>query len=228
MCADWFITMYKGDNRLRHEVKFRSKGINVLFSEAIEADFADDMTVHNYKEHADRADKLIFTDWLGVSDNARKAVLLTSKDVTRFYKTTAPVGVHNGYAIEGKTVVFSPIQYDLGFEWPDGIGRTIHLDMLLSDKAFSKEAAEKKIRNLNILKDKKAVLENISTNRDYYDEDRYYYSLTFEGEDYYYASAKIDAVTGKVLNFYQDTDYKKLTEDDKDKTDEKINYYLIL
>ena len=94
------------------------------------------------------------------------------------------------------------------------------------ENLISKEDAEKKIRNLNILKDKKAVLENISTNRDYYDEDRYYYSLTFEGEDYYYASAKIDAVTGKVLNFYQDTDYKELTEDDKDKTDEKINYYL--
>ena len=146
MCADWFITMYKGDNKLSHEVKFYSKGINVLFSEAIETDFADDMIEHNYKERAEIVDNLVFTDWFSVSDNAEKSVLFTSKDVTRFYKTTAPTGVHNGYATEGKNIVFSPIQYDLGFEWPDGVGRTIHLDMLLSDKTFSKEAVDNELR----------------------------------------------------------------------------------
>ena len=81
---------------------------------------------------------------------------------------------------------------------------------------------------MNVCRFEKAVLKNVSTNRDYYDEERYYHTLSFGGEDYYYASAKIDALTGKVLNFYQDTEYDDLTEEDKKKTDEKINYYLNL
>ena len=94
------------------------------------------------------------------------------------------------------------------------------------DNLISKEKAEKIIRDLGILRDDKSKLKNISTSRDYYDEEKYYYTLSFEGEDYYYASAKLDAVTGKVLNFYQDSEYKEVSEKDKEKFEEKINGYL--
>ncbi len=94
------------------------------------------------------------------------------------------------------------------------------------ENLISKEDAEKIIRDLAILRNDKATVKNISTNRDYYDAEKYYYTLTFEGEDYYYASAKIDAVTGKVLNFYQDSEYKEVAEEDREMMDEKINHYL--
>ena len=96
------------------------------------------------------------------------------------------------------------------------------------ENLISKEKAEKIIRDLKVLRDDKATLKNISTSRDYYDEEKYYYSLSFEGENYYYASAKIDAVTGKVLNFYQDSDYKEVPEEDKEEMEKKINGYLAL
>ena len=96
------------------------------------------------------------------------------------------------------------------------------------ENLISKEKAEKIIRDLKVLRDDKATLKNISTSRDYYDEEKYYYSLSFEGENYYYASAKIDAVTGKVLNFYQDSDYKEVPEEDKEEFEKKINGYLAL
>ena len=96
------------------------------------------------------------------------------------------------------------------------------------ENLISKEEAEKIIRELGILRDEKALLENISTSRDYYDAEKYYYSMSFEGENYYYASAIIDAVTGKVLNFYQDSEYKEVDEKDKEKYAGKINDYLAL
>ncbi|MDO5478795.1 MAG: S-layer homology domain-containing protein, partial [Clostridia bacterium] len=96
------------------------------------------------------------------------------------------------------------------------------------ENLISKEDAEKIIRDLKILRNDKAKVKNISTSRDYYDENKYYYSMSFEGEDYYYASAKIDAVTGKVLNFYQDSEYKEVPEDDKEKMDKKIKGYLAI
>ncbi len=96
------------------------------------------------------------------------------------------------------------------------------------ENLISKEEAENIVRGLGILKDEKAEIKSINTNRDYYDEEKYYHTLTFSGEDYYYVSAKIDAVTGKILNFYQDTEYKEIGEEDKEKTEEKINEYLYL
>lgn len=94
------------------------------------------------------------------------------------------------------------------------------------ENLISKEDAEKIIRELKVLRDDKAKLKNITTSRDYYDESKYYYTMSFEGENYYYASVKIDAVTGKILNFYQDAEYKEVSEKDKDKLDKKIDGYL--
>lgn len=144
--ADWFITLYGADDRLRHEVKFNSQGANVLYSQAIEAELCEDMKQHAYVDRAETAGNLVFSDWFSASAGDGQSVLMVSKDVKRFHKATAPIGVHNGYAVEDTSIVFSPIQYDLGFEWPDGVTRTIHLDMVLFDKKPTDKDVDKEVK----------------------------------------------------------------------------------
>lgn len=130
--ASWFITLYDGESRVRHEVKFNSRGANVLYAETLETELADTFQKPFCAERAEHAGRLFLSDWAAACQEDGGNVVMASKDVRRFHKATAPTGIHSGYALEGQTIVFAPIQYDMPFEWPDGVTRTMHLDMSFS------------------------------------------------------------------------------------------------
>ncbi|MGN1059030.1 MAG: hypothetical protein ACI4QW_01255, partial [Clostridia bacterium] len=131
MLAEWFITIYQGDDRLYHEVKFNAKGDNVLYAETIDIDFAEDFVNRSFAEDAKQGNALTFSTWFGMSAEDGRSVLMASKDITRFEGVTSGTGVHNGFAHseDSQVVVFSPIQYDLPWRWEDGVSRTVRLDM---------------------------------------------------------------------------------------------------
>lgn len=122
--GDWFITFYKDDSRLSQKVKFITEGDSILLSEAIEIDYADDMKDFGYCPRCEKKGNLIFTETL----TAGGEIVMSSKDPVRFKTAVASTGVHNGFAIEDGVVIYSPIQCGTAFLWPDGVGRTIHLE----------------------------------------------------------------------------------------------------
>ncbi len=73
------------------------------------------------------------------------------------------------------------------------------------DNLISKEEAEKIVKETKLINRADCKIEGFSTNRDYYDEEKYYHSLTYRGNDFY-ARVKLDAKSGKIYSFYQ-SDY---------------------
>ena len=138
--ADWFMTIYADDSRLSHKVKFITEGDSVLLSEAIEIDYADELKNFGYCPRCEKKGNLIFTETL----TAGGEVIMSSKDPVRFKTAVASAGVHNGFMIEDGTVVFSPIQCGTAFLWPDGVGRTIHLETSFEKAAM--DAVEREIK----------------------------------------------------------------------------------
>ena len=127
--AEWFITLYDGDDRLYQEVKFIAKGDQTLFGQGIELSFADDYVKKSFDESVSRDGDMTASTWYSMETESGHSVVLASKDITRFTGAVAGSGVVNGFYCEDKTVEFCPIHRNAKHTWYDGVSRTVRLDM---------------------------------------------------------------------------------------------------
>ena len=146
MTAEWFITLYQGDDRLYHEIKFTAKGDQRLYGEAVDIELTGDMINRRFEENASLDGDLITSDWLELTGHEGKGVILSSKDVTRFEGALASNGKVNGFYnnLGTSSVSFSPIHFGEPYTWPDGVTRTVRLDMSFYGQTPTEAERERK------------------------------------------------------------------------------------
>ncbi len=130
VAAEWFISVYEGDDRLYQEVKFNTKGDMQLLGQGIELCFADDFTKKAFDEIASYENNFTASTWYSL-ESEDLGIVLASKDITRFTGAVAGTGLVNGFYNEegSSTVEFCPIHRKTSYTWYDGISRTVRLDM---------------------------------------------------------------------------------------------------
>ncbi len=136
--GDWFITIYQGDKRLYHEMKYTAVGDMTLNAQSIEVDFAEEYNNYRYASDAKTNNGIVTSVWYEVSSENGGSIVLSSKDVKRF-EDAIQMGAHNGFvhSEESSVVTLSPIQHDVAYKWPDGVTRTVRMDMSFYDKKAS-------------------------------------------------------------------------------------------
>ena len=129
--AEWFVTLYNGDDRLYHEMKFIAKGDQELYGQGLELSFLDDYVKKSFDKGANYSDNMASSTWYSLATEDGRSVVLASKDTTRFVGAVPGSGAINGfYSEEGTSSVdFCPIHRNSKYTWYDGVSRTVRLDM---------------------------------------------------------------------------------------------------
>lgn len=138
--ADWYIYMYSGSGRIYQEVTLNVKGYTKLTSQYLETNFAEDLQNTVFEPTAKTGENIVFSNYINANEIGSN-LTMASQDIVRFEKTAKTGGVYNGfvYGEDKKKVLFAPIHYNADFMWPDGVSRTTHLDMLVTDKALTED-----------------------------------------------------------------------------------------
>lgn len=141
--ADWIIRVCNEDLRIYHEVTFNTMGYTTLNGVYIEANFADEIQKKTFSESSENDGNIWFSDYIGL-ELGSECVTMSSQDFVRFEKMAKTASLSNGFVCDGESrILFAPMHYNAPFEWPDGVSRTVHLNMLLSDSALSEQELQR-------------------------------------------------------------------------------------
>lgn len=186
------------------------------------------------KEEAQKA----FAEHIGMELSYQTRYEERSKSVYLSYQPKAVYGTYID-ALTGEAVDFREMSINGKYAGAEDAAMGMKMDFSSArEGSFSKaeqgefdklegligqEAAEAIVRaSAAFAMPEAAKLSSISCARDYYNENAYYYHLQFNKDDgddeYYYASASVDAVTGDILSFYQNEPYSR----EKNFTEEEV------
>lgn len=149
MSVEQLFTIYRNSNRIGNQQRFiltdgELSGYIFVDSIGQELLLTDDFTSYYNSgvDHLQLSEGVTLSRESGVSaysSDKNISVSMVSRDVNKFAGVAGNLGVVNGFVTDknNKTLTFSPLVYRTGspavYQWYDGIGRTFHSDILITE-----------------------------------------------------------------------------------------------